>query len=131
MSFLLSSFIPLANPSMSQSSGSNSEDCKAIGTNDSFKEVGETSTFGTLFHYLDNPSSTATTPSSGYWEDMEAAGLKKRKALVVTLKKSPEEILDEALRRLVEHSPKPRWTRWHHTSETPPTHVLTRSCDAP
>jgi hypothetical protein len=46
---------------------------------------------------------TPLSTPSGYWEAMEVAGLKKRKALVATPKKSPEETLDEALASSMEH----------------------------
>ena len=53
--------------------------------------------------YVDDLSYLPTSPD-GYWEAMEATGLKKRKAVDVTPKKSLKEIVDEALWSLAEHS---------------------------
>jgi hypothetical protein len=90
---------PWTNPSMNQSLGCDTENGTVIDTDDSSLEV-ETSTSRAPSCYLDDPLSTPP----GYWEDMEAAGLKKRKAIDKTPTKSIDKILDDGIRESEERS---------------------------
>ena len=94
------------NASTNQSSGSSdSKDHETtINTDDRSDEVEtETSVSGRIpYHYLDDDD-VSSTPS-GYWDVIETAGLKRKaEALVSTPKKSPDEILDDAMLSSAEH----------------------------
>jgi hypothetical protein len=95
-----------SSPAMNQSSGSDTEDCTTVVNDDSSKAEVEVSTYGTPLCYRDDPSSPSVTPP-GYWEKIQAAGLKKR--TYETPKKSTQEILDdldEAIQSSAEHNRK-------------------------
>jgi hypothetical protein len=90
-------------PPLNQSSGTESEDTgTVIGTDDS-SVIGTDDSDDAFWEAIEGVIGTDDSDDA-FWEKIEGTGLKKRKA--ATSKKSPDDILDEAMASLTEHKRK-------------------------